>query len=171
MIEDPILEERCDIAADRRLLRFAPTDSVAVVRRALLAGDVVEVEGVAVTIPRRLGLGYKLACAPVAEGGRIVKYGAPIGRATEDIRGGAHLSEEMDVNAGRILDGEIGPDEVAGEIQDAVLGLAACEKSGSEDIGHNGFILTCKSFEHPGPDLAVRGRSGGRASAKGEVSI
>lgn len=79
------------MATDRRLLRLAPTDNVVVVRAALLAGDLVEIEGVAVTIPKRLGLGHKLACAAVAKGGRIVKYGAPIGRATEDIPVGGHV--------------------------------------------------------------------------------
>ncbi len=63
----------------------------------------------------------------------------------------ASLSEDMDINAGRILNGETGLDEVAGEIYDTVLALASGEKSKSEDLGHTEFILTYKSFEPLGP--------------------
>ena len=63
----------------------------------------------------------------------------------------ANLSEDMDINAGRILNGETGLEEVAGEIHDTVLALASGEKSKSEDLGHTEFILTYKSFEHLGP--------------------
>lgn len=37
------------------------------------------------------GLGHKLACAPIRPGETVVKYGAPIGRATRDIAFGAHV--------------------------------------------------------------------------------
>jgi hypothetical protein len=79
------------MATDRRLLRLAPGDNVLVVRAPIAAGDVIDVEGATVTVPVRLGLGHKLAAAPIAEGERIVKYGAPIGRATAPIDVGAHV--------------------------------------------------------------------------------
>lgn len=63
----------------------------------------------------------------------------------------ARMSEDMDINAGRILDGEADLDEVAEEIHAAVLALASGEKSKSEDLGHTEFILTYKSFEPLGP--------------------
>lgn len=79
------------MASDTRLLRLAPADNVLVVRQALAAGDEVEVEGTRVTVPARLGLGHKLAAVPIRAGDKIIKYGAPIGRATEDIPVGAHV--------------------------------------------------------------------------------
>jgi hypothetical protein len=76
---------------DRRLLLLSPGDNVLVVREQIDAGDTVVIKGVALAVPRRLGLGHKLAAAAIASGERIVKYGAPIGRATTDIAPGEHV--------------------------------------------------------------------------------
>jgi altronate hydrolase len=61
------------------------------------------------------------------------------------------LAGDMDVNAGRVLDGEATLEEVGQEIYDRVLGLASGERSASEALGHQEFILTYKSFEPIGP--------------------
>ena len=61
------------------------------------------------------------------------------------------LSEDMDVNAGRILEGDATLAEVGDEIYDRVVGLAAGETSKSEALGHQEFIMTYKSFEPIGP--------------------
>jgi altronate hydrolase len=61
------------------------------------------------------------------------------------------LSGDMDVNAGRVLDGEATLEEVGQEIFDRVVGLASGEMSASETLGHQEFILTYKTFEPIGP--------------------
>ena len=61
------------------------------------------------------------------------------------------MQEDMDVDAGRILEGEAGLDEVGAEIRDLVLGLATGRRTASEALGHQEFILTYKSFEPIGP--------------------
>jgi len=67
------------------------------------------------------------------------------------------LSEDMDVNAGKILTGEASLDEVGEEIYQRVKAVAAGERSVSEQLGHQEFILTYKSFEPIGPGcLPVR---------------
>jgi SAF domain len=76
---------------DDRLLLLSPDDSVFVLRRALEAGEVFHVAGVAFAAPRRLGIGHKIARRAVPEGERVVKYGAPIGRASADIAVGDHV--------------------------------------------------------------------------------
>jgi altronate dehydratase large subunit len=63
----------------------------------------------------------------------------------------ARLSEDMDVNAGRILDGRATLDEVGQEIFDRVIDLGKGERSKSEELGHREFILTYKTFEPLGP--------------------
>lgn len=63
----------------------------------------------------------------------------------------ARLSEDMDINAGRILEGQATLDEVGQEIFDKVIGLACGERSKSEELGHREFILTYKTFEPLGP--------------------
>src|SRR6056297_2543240 len=76
---------------DERLLLLAPGDNVLVLRGALEAGDTVALEEDRATVETRLGLGHKIARHGIPEGGRSVKYGAPIGTATEAIVPGAHV--------------------------------------------------------------------------------
>lgn len=61
------------------------------------------------------------------------------------------LADDMDINAGRILTGEASLDEVGDEIYRAVLAVAGGQRSVSEALGHQEFILTYKSFEAIGP--------------------
>jgi altronate hydrolase len=61
------------------------------------------------------------------------------------------LQDDMDVNAGRILDGESSLDEVGAEIRDLVISLAQGRRTASELLGHQEFILTYKSFGRSGP--------------------
>ncbi len=61
------------------------------------------------------------------------------------------MSDDMDVDAGRILDGSASLDEVGREIVTLVKRVAAGEPTKSEALGHQEFILTYKSFEPIGP--------------------
>jgi altronate dehydratase large subunit len=61
------------------------------------------------------------------------------------------LSGDMDINAGRILEGEASLDEVGHEIYNKVIEVACGRSSVSEELGHQEFILTYKSFEPIGP--------------------
>ena len=61
------------------------------------------------------------------------------------------MSDDMDVDAGRILQGTASLDEVGQEIRDLVVGLGQGARSRSEALGHQEFILTYKSFEPIGP--------------------
>ena len=60
------------------------------------------------------------------------------------------MSEDMDVNAGRILRGA-GLDDVGREIFDLVQSVASGNPTKSEALGHQEFILTYKQFEPIGP--------------------
>jgi len=61
------------------------------------------------------------------------------------------LSGDMDIDAGRIMEGRATLDEVGAEITDRVLRVAAGEQSLSEQMGHQEFILTYKAFDPVGP--------------------
>lgn len=76
---------------DARLLLLSPRDNVFVLRGALEAGESVALEEGTAIAPARLGLGHKIARRAIGKGEKIVKYGAPIGRATEDIAAGDHV--------------------------------------------------------------------------------
>ncbi len=61
------------------------------------------------------------------------------------------MADDMDVDAGRILEGKASLDEVGREIHDCVVSLGAGARTRSEELGHQEFILTYKSFEPIGP--------------------
>ncbi|WCJ60182.1 UxaA family hydrolase [Fontisphaera persica] len=66
------------------------------------------------------------------------------------------LAEDMDINAGRILEGEATLEEVGREIYEKILRTAAGEPTASERLGHQEFILTYKTFEPVGPACLPR---------------
>jgi altronate hydrolase len=61
------------------------------------------------------------------------------------------LEDDMDVDAGRILEGRATLDEVGREVFDLVLRVGNGAPTKSEALGHREFILTYKSFEPAGP--------------------
>lgn len=66
------------------------------------------------------------------------------------------LAEDMDVNAGDIIEGLRSIDEVGREIRDLVLAVAGGQQTASEALGHREFILTYKSFDPIGPACLPR---------------
>ncbi|WP_440903757.1 UxaA family hydrolase [Catenovulum sp. SX2] len=63
----------------------------------------------------------------------------------------AKLAEDMDINAGKIILGQASVDSVGEEIYQLTLQLAQGEKSKSEALGHQEFLLTYKQFHKLGP--------------------
>ncbi len=74
-----------------RLLRLDAADNIAVAASDLAAGEVVVVDGVALTLERATPTGHKVAVRPIAPGEKIVKYRTPIGSATAAIAPGAYV--------------------------------------------------------------------------------
>jgi altronate dehydratase large subunit len=62
-----------------------------------------------------------------------------------------NLPEDMDVNAGRILEGIASIDEVGDEIHHLITHIANGQPTASESLGHQEFVLGYKSFEPIGP--------------------
>ena len=61
------------------------------------------------------------------------------------------MAEDMDVDAGRVLEGRATLEQVGDEIFDQTCRVAAGEASASEILGHQEFVLTYKSFVPAGP--------------------
>ena len=61
------------------------------------------------------------------------------------------MAADMDINAGRILEGETSLAQVGDEIYGEVLAVAAGKRTASEALGHQEFILTYKAFDPIGP--------------------
>jgi len=58
-----------------------------------------------------------------------------------------NLSDDMDVNAGTVIDGTKSVEEVGQEIFELVVEVAQGKESKSEALGHKEFILTYKHFD------------------------
>jgi altronate hydrolase len=61
------------------------------------------------------------------------------------------MTDDMDVDAGRILEGRATLDDVGLEIRDLTWRTAGGSASASERLGHQEFVLTYKSFQPLGP--------------------
>jgi altronate dehydratase large subunit len=61
------------------------------------------------------------------------------------------MKDDMDINAGKILNAEATLDAVGDEIVEKILAVAKGDPSCSESLGHQEFILTYKKFEPIGP--------------------
>jgi len=73
------------------LIRLSPRDNVLIIARSLDRGESFEIDGESFILPKALGLGHKIASHPIAPGEKILKYGAPIGSATQSIAKGEHV--------------------------------------------------------------------------------
>ena len=62
-----------------------------------------------------------------------------------------HLEGDMDVDAGRILEGRGSLDDVGREVFEKTVAVANGRRSKSEMLGHQEFIMTYKAFEPIGP--------------------
>ena len=70
---------------------MAPEDNVAAATTTIEAGESITIDGRPVAAPTRVPTGHKVAVAPIAAGEKVIKYGAPIGSATQDIEPGEYV--------------------------------------------------------------------------------
>ena len=73
------------------LLVISGADNVATALEPLDPGRVVDLGAITVTIAEAIPRGHKVALRAIPAGGRVVKYGSPIGSASADIAAGAHV--------------------------------------------------------------------------------
>ena len=62
-----------------------------------------------------------------------------------------NMADDMDINAGCIIEGTSTLDKVGDEIYEQIHKIASGAQSKSEEMGHQEFILTYKSFDPIGP--------------------
>ena len=71
------------------IVHLRPEDNVAVAARPLDEGASIHVNGTALQVSQRIGMGHKVAVARIARGEPVRKYGQVIGFASEDVPAGA----------------------------------------------------------------------------------
>ncbi|MCD7955515.1 MAG: altronate dehydratase family protein [Lachnospiraceae bacterium] len=67
-----------------KTIQISPLDNVAVALHPVAKGEIIEVEQATVTALEDIPQGHKIAIRPIKNGEDVVKYGFPIGHATED---------------------------------------------------------------------------------------
>ncbi|MCC9620387.1 UxaA family hydrolase [Thalassospira sp. MA62] len=73
-------------------IHLNPNDNVLVARRQAAEGTEVTLpDGKVIRLAHAIPLAHKIACREIGAGERILKYGMPIGLATDDIPAGAHV--------------------------------------------------------------------------------
>jgi hypothetical protein len=76
---------------DRRLLQLNAADNVCVAAGAIEAGEVVMIAGQPIRVSEDIPKWHKIAVAPIAAGGKVLKYGMPIGSAACNIAPGQYV--------------------------------------------------------------------------------
>ena len=74
-----------------QVLQIHPDDNVCVAVQQLAAHTHIEVASVSFKLKTDVRLGAKLALREIARGEKIIKYGEPIGSATQDLQVGDYV--------------------------------------------------------------------------------
>ena len=73
------------------MVQITPRDLVAVALKPLNAGETVSFGNGQITLKDDIPMGHKAALRSIRKGEAVIKYGFPIGEATEDIPAGGHV--------------------------------------------------------------------------------
>jgi altronate hydrolase len=102
-------------------------------------------------IAELIACGAQLILFSTGRGSVVGSAIAPVIKVCANPETYRRMEEDMDVDAGRILEGRATLPEVGREIYDLVQRVGRGEPTKSEALGHQEFILTYKSFEPLGP--------------------
>jgi len=97
----------------QRALRLHPRDNVALALAPLPPDVGVVVDGERVRVLKPIPYGHKFALRPIPQGGQVIKYGHPIGRAIRPIAPGEHVHVH-NVTSGRDYGDAAQPEEEMG---------------------------------------------------------
>ncbi|MGH6945567.1 MAG: UxaA family hydrolase [Geminicoccaceae bacterium] len=103
------------------------------------------------TIVEQVACGAHVVLFSTGRGSVVGSAIAPVIKVCANPETYRRLSDDMDVDAGRILEGGASLAEVGNQIFELVLRVAAGAPTKSEALGHQEFILGYKSFEPLGP--------------------
>ena len=66
-----------------------------------------------------------------------------------------NMPDDMDINAGKIISSETTLEEISEEIYTKIKDVASGKQTVSEQLGHQEFVITYKTFEPIGPNCLV----------------
>jgi len=73
------------------IIVLSDQDNVGVAIKHIAPGSDVDQGGIRLTSRDEVPIGHKIALRPIAAGDKIVKFGVPVGSATQPIAAGAHV--------------------------------------------------------------------------------
>ena len=80
----------------KRYMKINAADNVCVILAdGVKAGEQIEIDGVRVILKEDVARGHKVALRDIAQGENVVKYGYPIGHATEAIPAGSWIHSHL----------------------------------------------------------------------------
>jgi altronate dehydratase large subunit len=103
------------------------------------------------TVVELIACGCHMILFSTGRGSVVGSAIAPVIKVCSNPQTYRNLAEDMDVDAGRIVEGRATLPEVGAELFELVQAVAAGAPTKSEALGHQEFILTYKSFEPLGP--------------------
>jgi altronate hydrolase len=102
-------------------------------------------------IAELIACGSHLTLFATGRGSVVGSVIAPVIKVCANPETYRHMPEDMDIDAGRILEGRADLDAVGDETFNLVCATAAGQPTRSESLGHREFVLGYKSFEPLGP--------------------
>lgn len=89
----------------KELIKIHSRDNVVIALRNFSKGETIEVEGTTIELLNDIERGHKIAIADIPEGGDVLKYGYPIGKATASIKVGEHVHvQNVRTKLGEVFD-------------------------------------------------------------------
>lgn len=74
--------------ARAKVVHISPEDNVVVAIAPIAKGDEIKVDDIDLVAAEDIPQGHKVAVAPIAAEGQVIKYGVSIGHTTEDVKPG-----------------------------------------------------------------------------------
>ena len=125
-----------------KLVQITPKDLVAVALQPLAAGESVSYGAGEVTPLSDIPMGHKVALRDIRKGEPVIKYGFPIGEATEDIPLGGHVhSQNLHTLLSGAHDYEYHPTHPAVEKREAATFMGYPRRIGRPGIRNELWIL------------------------------
>ncbi|MCC8187843.1 MAG: altronate dehydratase family protein [Bacteroides sp.] len=116
-----------------KYLKINPADNVAVAIVTLPAGETFSVDGKEIVLNEEIPAGHKFALKDFSEGENVIKYGYPIGHATQAKKTGDWINENnIRTNLAGLLDYTYNPTEVSLDIAPKELSFQGYRRKNGE---------------------------------------
>lgn len=165
----------------RTFLKIHSDDKVAVALRPLASGSVLNVDGEEITLLEDIPQGHKFALCDIRPMEQIIKYGAPIGVAKEEIRRGAWIhTHNMKTGLGELLTYTYEPSRPAEHPAETIRQEESLRAAtaGQEESSRMDTDDPAKRPQAPGPRQSTRPRffqgyrrPDGRVGVRNEIWI